>query len=509
MTKRTAPGETRRSPGQDRRFRSTAWRRLAGVLGGSVFAATVLASSREANAQAWLQDRRTSEGAGIRVGDLELHPGIGGEVGYDSNWFRRTFREAPAGLVYVNGAPLAPPVEAAVLRITPSLTLSTLGSQRLGENAPKPRVAFQGGISGSYFEFLGSDNIAANTDIRSQRNFSLNASARLDVNPGRPLGFGVFGTFARQIQPSAVADPNLSFNRDNVTAGAEVVALPGGGTFDIRAGYEFLGSFYEQSNGTPYTSYIHQISVRDRWKFRPRTALFQETSIQFVSYPNAQRAVYSLNGMTPLMTRVGITGLVTERFSTLLAGGYSGTFFERSELASTRQYDSFNAQAEGTFFLSQGGAGEPGQASLLLSTLSLGYVRNFQRSLLGNFYTSNRGYAKVVYFFGGTTLLQLDGYFEGQSYPQPYYNDPATGAPVAINGVNGAPTGDFTNYRVGGTLFGEYRFSNSFGINATFDYSQTMSDTLLAATRGPNPTNEFYDLAWRRFQAMLGVRWFL
>jgi len=32
----------------------------------------------------WLQDRRYNEGIGIRAGDLEIHPGIAGEFGYDS-----------------------------------------------------------------------------------------------------------------------------------------------------------------------------------------------------------------------------------------------------------------------------------------------------------------------------------------------------------------------------------------------------------------------------------------
>ena len=147
---------------------------------------------------------------------------------------------------------------------------------------------------------------------------------------------------------------------------------------------------------------------------------------------------------------------------------------------SSPQYDSINAQAEGTFYLSQGGGtDEPGQATLLLSTLSFGYVRDFQNSLLGNYYDSNKGYAKVVYFFGGKALLQLDGYVEALGYPQPFYNTAA--GPVAVNGANGAPTGDFTNFRVGGTFFGEYRFSDIFGLNATVDYAQMISDTQLEA----------------------------
>ncbi|AKV01735.1 hypothetical protein AKJ09_08398 [Labilithrix luteola] len=466
-------------------------------------AAAFLALPKEASAQEWLKDRRAAEGAGIRAGDLEIHPGIGGEIGYDSNWFLRSYKEDPR---FVNGAPLNPPQAAGIIRITPSISISTLGAQRREQQAagaePSP-IAFRAGAAATYREFIGPE------DIRKQRNVSVNANARLDVNPGRPLGFGVFANYQRLIQPSVVSDPNLSFNRDDVGAGAEVIAMPGGGTLDLRAGYQFFGSFFEDSNGVPYTNLTHEVSFRDRWKFRPRTALFHDTSLRFITYPNADRSLNYLNDSTPLRTRIGLTGLVTDRFGTLLAVGYGATFFKNPNAVSTPQYDSVNAQAEGTFYLSPGGQGEPGQVSLLLSTLTFGYVRDFQNSLLGNFYSSNKGYAKLVYNFAGRAVIQLDGYFEALSYPQPYYNVPG-GAPQAVNGLNGQPTGDFTNWRVGGILFGEYRFSDSFGLNATFDYSQTISDIALASgTTGTVGAAQFYDMSWRRFQALFGARWFL
>ena len=241
----------------------------------------------------------------------------------------------------------------------------------------------------------------------------------------------------------------------------------------------------------------------------PAKPLFSETSLRFTNYPNADRALNYLNDSTPLRTRFGVTGLLTDRFGVLLAAGYGATFFKKPELGSTQQYDSLNAQAEGTFYLSQGGGtDEPGKATLLLSTISLGYARDFQASLLGNFYTSNKGYAKVVYAFGNKVVISLNGYFEALSYPQPFYNSAA--GPVAVNGANGAPTGDFTNFRVGGQLFGEYRFFPSFAVNATLDYAQMLSDVAIEAggAAAPGGPTQLFDLSWRRVQALLGVRYF-
>src|SRR3954470_7215255 len=80
--------------------------------------------------QAWLKDRRYTEGIGYRVGDFELHPGASAEFGYDSNYFHRSPTD--------DGGP----VGALRLRITPSLSLSTLSKQRTEGTANGTRPDF-------------------------------------------------------------------------------------------------------------------------------------------------------------------------------------------------------------------------------------------------------------------------------------------------------------------------------------------------------------------------------
>lgn len=448
-----------------------------------------------------MKDRRYQEGAGIRAGDVELHPGIGAELGYDSNWLLRTHRSG-----FVNSNPEA----AGVLRITPSFSVATLGPQRLeqdGQPPQQPSVTFRGGVSATYREFFGAD------EISKQRNVSANATARLDILPNRPVGFGIFAGWQRLVQPQSASpsNPDLAFNRDDIQAGAEVIVTPGGGTLDMRAGYQAMASLFEESNGVPYSNLTHELSFRDRWRFRPRTALFHDTTLRFIDYYNADRATNYLNNATPLRTRFGLTGLLTERFGTLLSAGYGATFFRGGGAPTTLQYDSFNAQAEGTFYLSGGaGSGEPGQATLLLSTLTLGVVRDFQMSLLTNHYTSNKAYLRVVYFFGGKTLLQLDGYGEQLLYPQPFINT-GGGAPAAALNPAGAPIGEFTNYRVGASFFAEHRLSDIFALNGTITYDEMISDIAVPSGGtggGAGGTAQYFDLAWRRFQAFVGARLF-
>lgn len=475
---------------------------LAGVsfLGvvGSLFV------TRDASAQEWMKDRRYQEGAGIKTGSLELHPGVGGEVGYDSNWLLRSDK---AGFANSN------PKGAGVFRLTPSLSLSTIGPQRSegpGAAAQPAPLAFRAGLSATFREFIGDKEVRDQGTI-SAGNVSVSANARLDYNQGRPVGFNLNVGYQRLIQPNAAtADPNLSFNRSILMGGGELVFLPGGGTLDVRGGYQAYGNLFEESNGSPFTNVQHEFSLKNRWRFRPRTALFSETSLRVVNFVNSDRSVNYLNDGMPLRSRFGLTGLVSDRFGVLVAAGYGGTFFQQANLPSSIQYDSVIGQAEGTFYLSQAtGAGEPGQATLLLSTLSLGYLRDFQTSLLGNFYSVDKLYARVVYAFGGKALLQLDGYGERDGFPQPFLNRGGAIGPVNVPGT-ATPVGEFVNWRVGGTFFAEYRITDSFGINGTVDYYKVISDTAVATDAAAAPgTAGGLHLSLNRLQALAGVRWFL
>src|SRR5438874_2699871 len=59
----------------------------------------------------WISDKRIRDGQGIRVGEFEMHPGIGAQIGVDTNYFMRTDR---AG--FINSDPKIAPI----MRITPS-----------------------------------------------------------------------------------------------------------------------------------------------------------------------------------------------------------------------------------------------------------------------------------------------------------------------------------------------------------------------------------------------------
>jgi hypothetical protein len=127
----------------------------------------------KASAQAWISNPDFSEGIGIRAGNFELHPSIGAEFGYDSNYFRTSKDEGPV-------------IDVFKLRVTPSLTLSSLGRERRNA-AVQPNFDFTAGAHAAYAEVFpaGSEEVEGS----NKHSVGLGADAKLDAFPKRKVGF--------------------------------------------------------------------------------------------------------------------------------------------------------------------------------------------------------------------------------------------------------------------------------------------------------------------------------
>ncbi len=482
--------------------RGLAFSAVAAVLLVSRAAAAQAQYTSQPDSPAWLQDRRYNEGIGVRAGDLELHPGIAGEAGYDSNYLMRSTTDGVS-----NGPPTAPVLPALEFRITPSLYLSTLSAaRREGDTGLPSPLAFRAGFNLTYREFVGlsSDPVSGTTgnDISSQRNASGAADARLDILPQRPVGGAVFASFARAILPNTVdANPDLSFNQDLIGAGGEIAIQPGSGTLDWHLGYQLHDTIFEESAGKPYDNIVHEGYMRGRWKFRPRTAFVYDATVRFISYSNAAQAVpVPLDTSTPVRARIGLDGLITDRFAALAMIGWGASFYDTT-LPNQPQFDSIIAQAELRWFL----AASPGVAAatdlgLALSSIAIGYTRDFQNSYFGSFYTQDRGYLKFYYLFAGRATITLEGGVAAVEYPNLIWSD----------GVVREPS--FTDVRADATLFGEYHLTETLGLNATLRYTANISNTLIPVAENPAtiPVGlQNYAMQWKRFEGYLGLRWFM
>lgn len=407
---------------------------------------------------------------------MEWHPSLGGEFGYDSNFFRAS--SAPSSNERV--------IDVLRLRVTPSFTVTTLGARRRNAQTP-PTFAFVGGADAAYNEIIPLDS--SNSAAAKQRNLALGANAKLDFYPQGKLGFDLLGNFVRAIEPTGNTDDiaHGGFNRDTVRGGAGATWRPGGGLFDWRLGYGITYNYFEQSTFTNLNNAQHDIETRGRWRFLPRSALLFDSSYTFVRYSGADSP--QTDGDI-VRTRVGFRGLVTYHLALLGMVGWGSSFYKsRGGGLKAQNFDSLLANAELRWFMSAAPTPEATSIASGLSSIALGYARTFDNSYLGSFYTRDRGYAQLSAYIVGRVASGVEFGVSRVAYPESTYG---TG-----------PTADtepaFNELRLDARAFGEYRITDSFATNLTFLYDKVNA--------GPNRVHG-EDLDYKRYQVYLGARLF-
>lgn len=455
-------------------------RRLASCLAaGALF----LAAPRTAHAQYWLQDRAATEGRGIRTGNFELHPGVGAELGYDSNVF------------YLPSSRTTPALR---LRVTPSFSISTLGPQRStssdSQSTALPTVNFRGGVALIYHEFIP---ITTPDRVSRLRNLGAQASLRVELFPQRTWQFNLSDDFTRTIQPgfelqevpagaSSSDVPTDTLNRDYNHAEAELAYVSGNGrgTFEVRARYALNVSMFESSRFTSYNYLQHEAGLRIRWRFLPKTALLWEGNTTPLSYLNTGNAT-GLFSSVPVSTRFGINGLITQKIGLLVLVGYGATFYSGGD-----NLDTVIGQLELRYLIDD------------RSNLKVGFLRDIQNSFFGNYFLRDRGYAMYSQSFSGRFILAIDAGVSLNNYG--YVSNRDGSRLTTVSNVD--TTGRFSAIRVDGGIFGEYRLSNVFGINGTFRAAANISDTRLGTTMLGADGMPGQPLSWSRFEGFLGVR---
>jgi hypothetical protein len=368
-------------------------------------------------------------------------------------------------------------------RITPSLSLSTIGQGRRegdGGTPEPPKVDFRAMLAGTYNEFIAL-NKAFSNDFNDQRSFSGMGSLQLTILPRRPLGGDVYVDAMRQVQPST--DANFNYNRLTTRAGGGMVWAPGGGMFDWRLGYEFALTYFEDAQFRGLSNYTHTVNTRGRWRFLPRTAVLFDGSVQFLRY-HLNPTSGQLDS-TPVRARLGLNGLVTRQLALLAMAGWGSSFYKGTN---AQQYDGIIAQAELKWFITPGTGNELMGGPLPLSTAAIGYQRDFYNSYLGDYFLRDRFYLTLSHLFSGRFLLVVDGSYSPTAYPTIYDSTRTMATHPPFN----APY-------LATSAFGEYRISDSFGINATLRYTANITDVVVSSD----------NLGWNRFEGFLGVRWFL
>jgi hypothetical protein len=463
--------------------------------------------ARGASAQAWLSDRALTEGKGVRVGNTELHPGVGAEFGYDSNYFQRAGEDAgsranaglpPAQLAVLRGATAEREriVPALRLRITPHLALSTLGPRRsqieTGAAAP-PDLTFRAQTTLRYNEFfpITDDDV----DVRGQRNLAGEIGGALDIKPYDPFGADLEAGFLRTVEPSNTPDTSNAFDRFTVIGGGGISWRPGGGLFRWRLGYGAQATIFEDDAFGNLGNVHHQITSTGRWLFLPRTALLSQSTLGLIRYGTN----VSQNSGDYIRTLLGINGLITYHFGFLALAGWGATFYEPIVVVA-ENFDSVIGQVELAWYPTPQ-EGLP-QSTVGVSAVAGGYTRDFANSYLADYYQRDRFYGRVSYMFGGGVFL-ISGSAGYSLVTHPNIHFPASDPRNA-----GQPIPGFVENRIDASLFLEYRLSDSFGLNTTFMYDASLTAQQIQNS-ATDPSQGLDELGFSRFQGYVGARWFL
>jgi hypothetical protein len=451
-------------------------RRLLGLL---IASAVLFPAAAGAAQNAWLADRARTEGPGFRVGDFELHPGIGAEVGWDSNLYF-TEDNVDRAMRTDRGR-----VDTGLLRITPHFLFSTIGTRRRTEGEGRddtggspPTVAFRGGISAAYYEFFSDPD---------RRNLDINGSLRLQVLPERPFSFTLYDTFTRGIRPFTENFNAVSQARISNTAGLDLAFQTDGGMVQIRAGYSFGLEFFEGTQFQYGNSFNHTIVLQETFRFLPQTALIHDTNLYIQDYFSPSLTAPALvNDNVRLRTRLGLNGAITENITAMAMVGYAAGFYPQFVIGGApidQDYDSIVAQVELGWTIMEG------------MRIAIGYDRDFFPSVLGNYYSRDRGYLNFQMLLGGAFLLALDfdagyvdfGLIRGGDPSMPIIDTTA---------------GRREDVRVGGGLFAEYRFTEWLGVNATFRYTGQFTPYRYSNVGFVDPAS------YNKFEVFGGVRVF-
>jgi len=444
------------------------------LLGGLAAVITALTFAVPAVAQDWLSDRARAQGPGIRVGDFELHPGIGIEAGYDSNVF---FSDG--------SATSAPIVSSGILRVTPHLLFSTIGAQREAEgeardsaNASPPTVQFSGGLSASYYAFFADE---------ARNNLSFDGNLNLVILPERPFTVTIHERFSRVIRPFTeqrgvgTGDGRLDFGRNENDAGVNFSFGTPGRVLSANLGYSLIYNFFDGDEFKFADSLSHRFNGGASFRFLPQTAFIYDIEGVYRTFPSAGDSLASAllsDGFT-VRTRVGINGAFTNRLSLSALVGYAAGWFDVQD-----DFESVVAQLELRW-----------QASAS-ARFALGYDRNFTPSYIGNFMRVDRGYVNFQLMIGGSFLVGAEASLGLLDF----------GTPIAPDGTL-LGNGERSDIRLSTSLFAEYRLTNWLGLNGTLRYTGDFTDYAYSIMDMPGST--IIDPAgYSKVEAWFGVRAF-
>ncbi len=295
-------------------------------------------------------------GEGVRGGPFVLHPGVSLSAGFDSNLFYSSpsdqdrMYQAPEGV------------------LEPRLSIETEegGDWDLDGNAAVR------------WRHLFSDD----DRVRAQSGLSADLDATATWNAEGAFSLRFSEEFTRTHETPnypSIQSINRIYNQAGIMAGLH----PGGRVLETYVSYDFALHRYSERLSRLNRD-AHQFGWHGHWAFLPKTALVAEADHRRIRYHHGEHGgpAISADGQmrnansNPVRLLGGLEGLITERISVGLRGGYGWANYEVGP-----DHQNALARAEASYQFGN---------LAFDNRLRAGYDWDFSDSRLGNFYTRHR-----------------------------------------------------------------------------------------------------------------------
>jgi hypothetical protein len=397
------------------------------------------------------------------VGRLVLHPGFSAEGGYDSNVFLQQKGDEE---------------DSFILRLTGYLDVSTEPPVRQSEGdasaADPQKIQFRGGLGARYYHFFNN---------RVPESVAGDAHVDFKYNPSQAFTLQVKDEFVRTVRPftnpTTFEGETSSYGLNTNVGSLNLIGRSKSRVLEGSVGYTNVFRFYDADVFQFYNFLTHQVPAKLSWSFFPTSALVYMADYGRRTYGDqtGTDATVLLADSHRISNLIGYNGAITERFSLTAMIGYAAGFFDVGS-----DFDGVVARVEGRW--------KPRPTI----TLTAGYVRDLQPSLIGNFTEINMLRAQTSFVLAGALRLGLSAWVS--------FNK--SGLALAEDGslLGNAPIRKDT--RVFASIFGEYLFTAWLSLIARVGYLADFTDfQFTGEPPAPEPLAQY-----QRFDAWIGIRVF-
>ena len=298
-----------------------------------------------------------------------LHAGVSVGAGVDTNVFYRDGNQQSA----------------AMSRVLPHLVLTNVG------RGATPNIVFTGTVGADYRQYFSDSQAVKNQGT------AIGVAAKMGVDIGAlsKWTFSVFGRVARDVQASYI--PGTSqFERIVAQPGARLRWRPGGGRWEQTLTYSVMFDHFENATLSSANAINHWINFRSSFRFLPKTALYLDVVQGIVNYTTDN---VGKSNSKPLRITLGMLGMITSRLLADVYAGYGNGFYE--------QGPSPSFVVGGLALQYRFGAG---------SHTRIGYERDFNNSIYGNFYDVHAAFASFDQKIGERFVASVSGRYEHRLY---------------------------------------------------------------------------------------------